>query len=159
MDADLSHAPSVLPELLGSLSRGYDFAIGSRYVVGGGTKDWPLSRRIQSNVANAYIRFMTGYAEPREWTSGYRAFTADLYRRIDFSTVGYRDYTFQPAFVYAALVAGGRIKEVPILFVNRTWGKSKLPLFGYTYHLLLHFARARLRRAKVATAWPQRLPD
>ncbi len=153
MDADLSHEPSHLPELLSALADGYDLAIGSRYVAGGGTVDWPLGRRLQSSIANRYASLMSGYPL-REWTSGYRAFTAGLYRRLNLDAIRYDDYTLQPALVLEALRAGARVREVPITFVNRKWGKSKLPLYGYTYHLLTHFAAARLNAARSARTWP-----
>jgi dolichol-phosphate mannosyltransferase len=160
MDADLSHNPDVLPDLLLPLTRGSDLTIGSRYVPGGGTEGWPWTRRLESSVANNFIRFATGHRELKEWTSGYRAFTVSLYQRLDIPSITYADYTVQPALVYAALKTGARVTEVPILFVNRRWGKSKLPLVGYTFHLLRHFTR-RHRRPEAATAqtWPVQAPD
>ena len=115
---------------------------------------------LESSVANNFIRFATGHRELKEWTSGYRAFTVNLYQRLDIPSITYADYTVQPALVYAALRAGARVTEVPILFVNRRWGKSKLPLVGYTFHLLRHFTR-RHRRPAAATAqtWPVQIPD
>ncbi len=160
MDADLSHDPNRLPALLAALGAGADLAIGSRYVAGGGTRGWPLSRRLESAAANKFIRFVTGHHELREWTSGYRAFTVQLYRRLDLPSISYDDYTVQPALVYAALVAGARVAEVPIVFVDRRWGKSKLPLFRYTFHLIRHFTRARLRSpATKGQTWPMQIPD
>lgn len=159
MDADLSHAPSHLPDLLWALRDGADLSIGSRYVEGGGTVGWPLSRRIQSLVANRFCSLASGFAEVREWTSGYRAFSADLYRRLDQEAIAHKDYTVQAALVLAALRAGARVQEVPITFVNRRWGKSKLPLFGYTFHLLKHFALARFRSpGRAGRPWPLRVP-
>jgi dolichol-phosphate mannosyltransferase len=139
MDADLSHDPACLPALLGALQEGYDLAIGSRYVTGGGTRDWPLLRLVLSRGANAYIRIVTGRWGLREWTSGYRAFRADLYKRLDVSRFQYEDYTVQPALIYEAVRVGARIKEVPIVFANRGWGFSKAPLATYTLRLLKHF--------------------
>jgi dolichol-phosphate mannosyltransferase len=160
MDADLSHAPAHLPDLLEALRSGADLAIGSRYVEGGGTVGWPLGRRVQSLVANRFCSLASGFDEVREWTSGYRAFTADLYRALDQEAIGYRDYTIQAALVLEALRGGARVREVPITFVNRKWGKSKLPLFGYTFHLLKHFAFARLRRQRRSgQPWPLRVPE
>ena len=154
MDADLSHAPALLPELFGALRDGYDLAIGSRYVPGGGTEGWPLSRRVQSLAANRYASLASGY-NVREWTSGYRSFSASLYRRLDLEAIAFRDYTIQPALVLQALQAGARVKEVPITFVNRKWGKSKLPLFAFTFHMIRHFAGARFRnRGRTAQPWP-----
>jgi dolichol-phosphate mannosyltransferase len=162
MDADLSHKPSHLPEFFAALRDGYDLAIGSRYIVGGGTVNWPISRRALSGGANWLIRALTGEWGLREWTSGYRAFTTDLYRRLDIDAISYRDYTLQPALVHAALLAGARIKEVPIVFVNRRWGRSKLPMFRYTWNLTRHFLLARWRKLSNSTTTRiirRRLPD
>jgi dolichol-phosphate mannosyltransferase len=159
MDADLSHDPTHLPELFTALMEGHDLAIGSRYVEGGGTVDWPVTRRLQSAVANRYASFMSGHPEVREWTSGYRAFTADLYRRLSQQAIAYDDYTLMPALVLEALRVGARVREVPITFVNRKWGKSKLPLVRYTFHLLKHFAAARLAGERDAGPWPVSVPE
>ncbi len=160
IDADLSHEPTQLPELLHSLVNGYDLAIGSRYVAGGGTSGWPVSRRLTSLLANRLIRIITGCGDVHDWTSGFRAFTIDIYRRIGPDNVAYRDYTLQPALVYGAVLAGARVKEVPIMFANRRWGKSKLPLAGYSFNLLRHFLRARFRRPpRVPAPWPTRITD
>jgi dolichol-phosphate mannosyltransferase len=160
MDADLSHHPSHLPDLLEALTSGYDLSIGSRYVKGGGTEGWPFSRRLQSLVANRYASLTSGYGHVHEWTSGYRAFSTELYRRLDLSSIRYNDYTLQPALVLEALRAGARVHEVPITFVNRKWGKSKLPLFRYTINLLRHFLASRFRRGQgAANTWPARVPE
>ncbi len=160
MDADLSHAPARLPALFEALLEGYDLALGSRYTEGGGTSGWPVSRRLQSLVANRFASLASGHPELREWTSGYRAFSADLYRRLDLDAIRYDDYTLQPALVLEALRAGARVREVPITFVDRKWGKSKLPLFRYTFHLTKHFLGARFRRARREPApWPLRVPE
>lgn len=166
MDADLSHNPIYMPHFLASLREGFDLAIGSRYAPGGGTLHWPLSRRILSTGANWLIRGLTGKWSLREWTSGYRAFTIDLYRRLDLTNISYSDYTLQPALMYEALLVGAKVKEVPIVFVNRKWGKSKLPMFRYSWNLTKHFANARWQRFRGARGYEtpqrtlsQRLPD
>lgn len=160
MDADLSHDPRYLPDMLHALAEGYQLVVGSRYVRGGGTRNWPLSRRILSWGANLVIRIITGHWQLHEWTSGYRAFTADLYRHLDLDAIAYRDYTLVPALVYEAVLKGARVKEVPIVFVNRKWGSSKLPMLSYTVNLLRHFLTARARhllhRSKPC---PERIPD
>jgi dolichol-phosphate mannosyltransferase len=154
MDADLSHDPVHIPELLQALSQGFDLSIGSRYAPGGGTVDWPFSRKLQSLLANRYATLASGYSDVREWTSGYRAFTTDLYHKLDIEAIRYNDYTLQPALVLEALRNGARMQEVPITFVNRKWGKSKLPLARYTFHLLRHFALSRRRSAEARQPWP-----
>lgn len=160
MDADLSHSPAHLPELFEALRGGFDLAIGSRYVKGGGTVGWPWARRLESLIANRFAGLASGHRHIREWTSGYRAFSVDLYRRLDLDAIAYKDYTLQPALMLGALRAGAKVKEVPITFVNRKWGKSKLPLFGYTFHFIRHFAGARLRGPRRSgQAWPVRVPE
>ena len=99
MDADLSHNPDVIPDLLLPLTHSADLTIGSRYVPGGGTEGWPFSRRLESAIANNFIRFVTGQRSIHEWTSGFRAFTTNLYERLDIPSITYRDYTVQPALV------------------------------------------------------------
>ena len=148
MDADFSHDPRDLPKILNSLAESYDLVIGSRYIKGGATRDWPVIRRLLSKGANLAIRLITGVWRVREWTSGYRAFTADLYQRLDLQRVVCPDYTFVPALVYEAISKGARVKEVPILFVNRYFGDSKLPATRYTLNLLRHFLLASLRNRR-----------
>lgn len=151
MDADFSHDPRDLPKILNSLAQRYDLVIGSRYIKGGATRDWPVKRRFLSRGANLAIRLITGVWRVREWTSGYRAFTADLYQRLDLRRIVCPDYTFVPALVYEAISKGARVKEVPILFVNRYFGDSKLQATRYAVNLLRHFLLASLgnRRAGV----------
>jgi len=144
MDGDHSHDPRYLPEMLREIAQGYDLVVGSRYIEGGRATNWPLSRRILSWGANLLIRLMTGRWNIHEWTSGYRAFTTDLYRKLDFESIGWRDYTLVPAFVYEAVCKGARVKEVPIVFVNRKLGESKLPM-SYGVNLVRHFATASFR--------------
>lgn len=145
MDGDLSHDPRYLLEMLHAVMNGSDLVIGSRYIRGGGTQGWPPSRRILSWGANLVIRLITGHWHLREWTSGYRVFTADLYHRLDLPAITYRDYTLVPALVYEAVLKGASVQEVPIIFVNRKWGSSKLPMVRYIVNLLKHFTVTRVR--------------
>jgi dolichol-phosphate mannosyltransferase len=160
IDADLSHEPRHLPAMFKALLNGYDLAIGFRYVEGGGARGRPVSCRVLSLAANSLIRALTGHWEVHEWTSGYRAFTADLYRRLDLASISYADYTIQPALIYEAVRLGARVKEVPILFSDRRWGKSKLPMLSYSLNLVRHFLGARRRQSvRQDQPWPVRLPD
>jgi len=156
LDADLSHEPERLEAMLDALAEGFDLAIGSRFAPGGGMKDWPASRHILCRGANFLIRLLTGCWSIRDWTSGYRAFTVDLYRRLDIASINFRDYTLQPALVYEAVRCGARVCETPIIFTNRRWGKSKLPVLAYPTNLLRHFVGARLRRLTSRTPAPGR---
>jgi dolichol-phosphate mannosyltransferase len=125
MDADLSHDPEDLVRLLGAVAEGADLAIGSRYVPGGATPEWPLHRRLLSRWANRYAGFVLGIPV-RDTTAGFRAYRAGLLERIDFAGSRADGYAFQVELTYAAHRAGGRIVEVPISFSDRVRGRSKM---------------------------------
>ena len=124
MDADGSHQPEQLPRLLDAL-RGADLVLGSRWVPGGRTENWPKSRQLISQGGSAYTRLMLG-VPLRDATGGYRAFRADTLRRLDLHEVASQGYCFQIDLVWRALQRGMRVKEVPITFVERTAGSSKM---------------------------------
>lgn len=126
MDADLSHDPSVLPALVAPVAEGRaDMAIGSRYVPGGAIPHWPAHRRALSRWGNRYATAALGLPV-HDATSGYRAFSADLLRRIDTSAFRAGGYGFLIELVYRVKRAGGRIAETPIVFVDRERGESKM---------------------------------
>jgi dolichol-phosphate mannosyltransferase len=125
MDADLSHDPDDLARLLGAVADGADLAIGSRYVPGGSTPEWPLHRRLLSRWANRYAGFVLGLPV-RDTTAGFRAYRAGLLDRIDFEDSRADGYAFQVELTYGAHRAGGRIVEVPISFSDRVRGTSKM---------------------------------
>jgi glycosyltransferase involved in cell wall biosynthesis len=128
MDADLSHDPAALPGLLAAVEGGADLAIGSRYVAGGAIPDnWPWHRRALSRWANRYAAFMLRLPVA-DATAGYRAYRAEVLRKIELSTVSTDGYGFQIDMAYRVDRAGGRIVEVPIEFVDRTLGTSKMSL-------------------------------
>jgi dolichol-phosphate mannosyltransferase len=126
MDADYSHNPEDLPRLVSSMQDGVDLAIGSRYVEGGKTEGWPMSRKIISRCANAIARGVLGL-KLHDCTSGYRCYST----RFLGNTIGFlhsQTYDIQIETVKQAHVQGVKTQEVPILFVNRKQGKSKLNL-------------------------------
>ena len=125
MDADLSHDPTYLPALVASVELGADAALGSRYVPGGRIENWPRLRRFLSRWGNRYAAGMLGLAV-NDATSGYRAYSPSLLRRIDFATVRAEGYGFQIEMTHRAVRADARIVEVPIRFVDRVIGESKL---------------------------------
>ena len=125
MDADLSHEPEALPELLAVAGAGADLVIGSRYVPGGSTPEWPRIRRFLSVWANRYAAAMLGLAI-NDATSGFRAYRADMLRRIDLEHVRADGYGFQVEMVYRIVHLGGRVVEVPIAFTDRVEGSSKM---------------------------------
>jgi glycosyltransferase involved in cell wall biosynthesis len=124
MDADLSHDPGDLPRLLEALDDA-DLAIGSRYVEGGHVSNWGAVRRALSAAANLYARVWLGY-RVRDSTSGFRAYRRDTLMDEDLSSIRSEGYAFQIEMTRRVARAGGRIVEVPITFVERASGRSKL---------------------------------
>lgn len=123
-DADGSHHPEQLPDLLAALDD-HDLAVGSRWVSGGSVVDWPRSRELLSRGGSAYARLMLRIPQ-RDVTGGYRAFRASALRAIDLSTVSSLGYCFQIELLWRANCAGLRVAEVPITFTERQWGVSKM---------------------------------
>jgi len=124
MDADLSHDPRHLPDLLTAAERA-DVVIGSRYVPGGAIVNWPARRRLLSRLANAYIRQITRLG-PRDCTSGYRCWRREALARMPLDRFISDGYSFLVEMLYVAAGQGSRIIEVPITFVERRQGESKL---------------------------------
>jgi glycosyltransferase involved in cell wall biosynthesis len=151
MDADLSHDPQMLPSLLAAIDDGADLVIGSRYVPGGSVPGWPTSRRLLSRWGNRYCGLMLG-SPVRDATAGFRAYRADILRKIDLSTVHADGYGFQIEMVYAVDRAGGTIVELPITFRDRIRGTSKMSpnIVGEALWLVTKWGvrdrRRRLRR-------------
>ena len=124
MDADGSHQPEQLPRLLDAL-RGADLVLGSRWIPGGGTENWSKGREVLSRGGNAYTRAMLG-VPIHDATGGYRAFRADTLRRLDLHTVASQGYCFQVDLAWRTVQRGMTVKEVPINFVERSVGDSKM---------------------------------
>lgn len=125
MDADLSHDPAVLPVLVANVEFGADVAIGSRYVPGGITEDWPWTRRALSRWGNRYAAGMLGLAV-NDATSGYRAYSSDALERMRFEAVQAEGYGFQVEMTHRVVRVGGRVVEFPITFRDRVVGESKM---------------------------------
>ncbi len=125
IDADLSHDPAVLGDLLAELDSGADLVIGTRYMPGGKIPDWPWHRRAISRAGNAYARWTLGLSA-RDATSGYRAYHRRALERINLTAVRADGYGFQVEMAYKVQRAGGLLAEVPIEFHDRTLGKSKM---------------------------------
>src|SRR3954467_10728323 len=124
MDADCSHAPEQLPDLLAALGDA-DLVLGSRWVAGGSVVDWPARRRLLSRGGNAYARLLLG-VPVRDATGGYRAYRRRVLEEIALDDVASQGYCFQVDLVWRAWRAGFRIAEVPIRFVERVAGVSKM---------------------------------
>jgi dolichol-phosphate mannosyltransferase len=125
MDSDLSHDPGRLPALLAAVEAGADLALGSRYVPGGSIPGWPRHRRWLSRGGNRYADLVLGLSV-HDATSGFRAYRADALRRLDLTTVRADGYGFQIEMAYRIAGNGGQIVELPIQFVDRTRGTSKM---------------------------------
>jgi dolichol-phosphate mannosyltransferase len=127
MDADFSHDPADVPRLIAALDQGADFAIGSRYVPGGSIpSDWGLLRRMISKGGNVFARYVAGMYRVRDCTAGFRAIRASLLRKVDFGALGVQGYAFQIALLHEAVTLGAAVTEVPVRFVDRKFGRTKL---------------------------------
>ncbi len=125
MDCDFSHDPSALPALVAPLSDGIDLSVGSRYVPGGEIPNWSFGRRFISRGGNIYADVLLGL-KVKDSTSGFRAYQAEILRKIDLEAVRAEGYGFQIEMVRQVLLHGGRVAEVPIRFVDRVEGLSKM---------------------------------
>ena len=125
MDADFSHNPADLPRLVEAVEAGADVAIGSRYVPGGDTPDWPLPRRLISRGGNLYARLMLGIPI-RDATAGFRAFRAEALRTLPYRQARASGYGFQVEMAWRAYQAGLDVREIPIVFRDREEGTSKM---------------------------------
>jgi dolichol-phosphate mannosyltransferase len=127
MDADFSHKPEDVPRLMAAIGGGADFVIGSRYVRGGSIpNEWTLFRRMNSMFGNMVARYVAGIYCVHDCTAGFRAIRAALLRQIDFDALRVQGYAFQVALLYEAVLRRANIVEVPVEFIERTEGQSKL---------------------------------
>ena len=150
MDGDLSHDPSTLHVMFEYINKGYDLVNGSRSMPGGkNLLGW--HRRLFSWGMSLYCRLSWGIFNLTEYSSSYRMFTKKLFQSIDFSKVPWKSktYVFQPAFIYAALSQGAKIREVPITFEDRKRGYSKAQIIAYTLDVLKFGAKVRLARSRM----------
>ena len=131
MDADFSHPPKKLLELRQACLDGADVAIGSRYVSGVNVVNWPMGRVIMSYYASAYVRIVTGM-NVRDTTAGFVCYRRNVLEAIDLEKIRFKGYAFQIEMKFTAFKMGCCIKEVPIIFVNRVLGTSKMnsSIFG-----------------------------
>lgn len=131
MDADFSHPPKKLLELRQACLDGADVAIGSRYVSGVNVVNWPMGRVIMSYYASAYVIIVTGM-NVRDTTAGFVCYRRNVLEAIDLDKIRFKGYAFQIEMKFTAFKMGCRIKEVPIIFVNRVLGTSKMnsSIFG-----------------------------
>ena len=146
MDADFSHNPNDLPRLYKACAaEGADVSVGSRYITGVNVVNWPIGRVLMSYYASAYVRTVLG-VNLRDTTAGFVCYSRKVLDSIDFDAIRFKGYAFQIEMKLTALTLGYRIKEVPVVFVNRELGTSKMS--GGIFSEAL-FGVMRLRWAKL----------
>jgi len=126
MDADGSHRAIDLPRLIAAAPNA-DLVIGSRWVPGGSVVNWPLHRRLISRIGNLYVNLMLGVGV-KDMTAGFRVFRASFLNRLELADVAAYGYSFQVEMAWRSIMAGGRVVEVPITFVEREFGQSKMTM-------------------------------
>ncbi|MBM4076517.1 MAG: glycosyltransferase, partial [Planctomycetes bacterium] len=124
MDADFSHPPRFLPQLIGVMNR-CDVGIGSRYVPHGGIEGWGINRHLMSRAINLYSQMLLGL-KVRDCSGAFRCYRISKLREIDFSKFRARGYAFQEEMLYRCIRIGSRTTEIPIIFENRQTGVSKI---------------------------------
>lgn len=126
MDADFSHNPNDLPRLYAACANeGYDVAIGSRYINGVNVVNWPMGRILMSYYASKYVRLITGL-KINDTTAGFKCYRRRVLETIELDKVRFKGYAFQIEMKFTAKQCGFKIKEVPVIFVNRELGTSKM---------------------------------
>lgn len=126
MDADFSHDPNDLPRLYSACAdEGYDLSIGSRYISGVNVVNWPMGRVLMSYFASKYVRFVTGF-DVHDTTAGFKCYKRRVLQTIELDKIRFKGYAFQIEMKFTAYKIGFKIKEVPVIFVNRREGTSKM---------------------------------
>ena len=135
MDADFSHDPNDLPRLYSAChDEGYDVAIGSRYITGVNVVNWPIGRVLMSYFASKYVRIVTGF-KVHDTTAGFKCYKSRVLKTIELDKIRFKGYAFQIEMKFTAYKIGFKIKEVPVIFVNRREGVSKMSggIFGEAF--------------------------
>lgn len=135
MDADFSHNPNDLPRLYSAChDEGYDLAIGSRYVSGVNVVNWPIGRVLMSYFASKYVRMVTGF-KVHDTTAGFKCYKRRVLETIELDKIRFKGYAFQIEMKFTAHKCGFKIKEVPVIFINRVEGVSKMNggIFGEAF--------------------------
>jgi dolichol-phosphate mannosyltransferase len=125
MDADFSHNPKDLPRLRAACENGADLSVGSRYCKGGKVSNWPLNRILMSYLASVYVRAIL-WVPFKDTTAGFKCYTSKVLRAIDLDNIKFVGYAFQIEMKYKAHKLGFKVGEVPITFIDRQLGKSKM---------------------------------
>ncbi len=147
LDADGQVEPDVLARLIKGIEEGYDFVIGSRLIEGGKNK-LSLSRRIFTLGSSLFCRLVMGPFDIKEFTNSARAFTPQIFKKINLKSLPWKEKTFiiQPAFLNEMVLVGAKYKEVPLIFKNRLEGYSKNKVFNYTYDVITYCLDVRLHK-------------
>lgn len=147
LDADGQVVPDVLARLVKAIEEGYTLAIGSRFV-SGGENQLSFARRVFTIGASLFCRLMIGPMNIKEVTNSARAFTPELFKKINLHRLPWREKTFiiQPAFLHEAILAGAKYKEVPLVFKNRLEGYSKNKVFNYSYDVISYCLDVKLHK-------------
>ena len=135
MDADFSHNPHDLPKLYDACAtQGADVAIGSRYITGVNVVNWPMGRVLMSYLASKYVRFILG-VKIADTTAGFKCYRREVLETIELDKIRFKGYAFQIEMKFTAYECGFAIKEVPIIFINRELGTSKMSggIFGEAF--------------------------
>ena len=126
MDADFSHNPDDVPRLYDACAKeGYDLSVGSRYVTGVNVVNWPMGRVLMSYFASKYVRFITRLPV-YDTTAGFNCYRREVLETIDLDSIRFKGYAFQIEMKFTTYKCGFRIKEIPVIFVNRVHGTSKM---------------------------------
>ena len=147
MDADGQVSENIIPLLLKTIDGKINLALGSRFVKGG-VNQLSLSRRIFSLGSSLFCRLVMGPIDIREFTNSARAFTPQLFNKINWKRLPWKRKTFiyMPAFLNEAILAGAKYKEVPLVFKNRSMGYSKNKIINYTLDVIVYSIEARLHK-------------
>lgn len=154
MDADFSHDPASLPALYAAVTDGgADVAIGSRYVTGVNVVNWPMGRVIMSYYASVYVRKVTGM-KVHDTTAGFVCYRRNVLETLELDKIRFKGYAFQIEMKFTAMMCGFKIVEVPIVFVNRVLGTSKMSggIFGEAF-----FGVLRLKWSSLFRKYPKKM--
>jgi len=153
MDADFSHNPHDLPKLYDACAnQGADVAIGSRYVTGVNVVNWPMGRVLMSYLASKYVRFILGI-KIADTTAGFKCYRREVLETINLDKIRFKGYAFQIEMKFTAYKCGFTLKEVPIIFINRVLGTSKMSggIFGEAF-----FGVIQLKLNSLINKFPQK---
>lgn len=127
IDADFSHSPEVIPLMIEKAEKGFDFIVGARYIPGGSIPaNWGIHRKILSVYGNYFTRLVLGHWKVHDWTTGYRMIKREIFEKVKYELTDFSGYTYQASFLHKAVHQKAKIGEVPINFIDRKYGKSKM---------------------------------